>query len=50
MLTALDNAGGIYEAILPSLTAIEAAIEGRIAAGSVPRSDGARAYTQRTIV
>ena len=31
MLTALDNAGGVYEAILPSLTAIEAALDGRIA-------------------
>ena len=35
MLTALDNAGGVYEAILPSLTTIEAALDGRIAAGSV---------------
>ena len=27
MLTALDNTGGVYEAILPSLTAIEAAVK-----------------------
>ena len=46
MLTALDNAGGVYEAILPSLTAIEAALDGRIAAGSVVCSDGAPAYVK----
>jgi hypothetical protein len=39
VLTALDNAGGVYEAILPSLTTIEAALDGRIAAGSVVCSD-----------
>ena len=41
VLTALDNAGGVYDAILPSLTAIETALDGRIAAGSVVCSDGA---------
>lgn len=46
VLTALDNAGGIYEAILPSLMAIEPALEGRIAAGSVLCSDGAKAYVK----
>ncbi|WP_157034018.1 hypothetical protein [Belnapia moabensis] len=29
VLTALDNAGGVYEATLPSLAAIEAALDGR---------------------
>lgn len=46
VLTALDNAGGVYEAILPSLTAIGAALDGRIAAGSVVCSDGAPAYVK----
>ncbi len=49
MLTALDNAGGVYEAILPSLTAIEASLEGRIAAGSVVCSDGAVAYVKAAV-
>jgi transposase-like protein len=44
VLTALDSGGGIYEAILSSLTGIEAALDGRIAAGSVLCSDGAIAY------
>ena len=46
VLTALDNAGGVYEAILPSLTAIEAALDGQIAAGSVVCSDGVAAYVK----
>src|SRR5918998_3350240 len=46
VLTALDNAGGVYEAILPSLAAIEAALDGRIAAGSVVCSDGTAAYVK----
>ena len=46
VLTALDNAGGLYEAILSSLAAIEASLEGRIAAGSVLCSDGQRAYVK----
>jgi transposase-like protein len=44
VLTALDNSGGVYDAILASLTDIEAALEGRIAAGSVLCSDGDAAY------
>lgn len=44
VLTALDNAGGVYETVLSSLTAIEAALDGRIAAGSVLCSDGAKVY------
>jgi hypothetical protein len=44
VLTALDNSGGIYEAILLSLTGIEAALDGRIAPGSVLCSDGAHVY------
>jgi hypothetical protein len=46
VLTVLDNAGGIYEKILPSLTAIEASLDGRIAPGSVLCSDGAKAYVR----
>src|SRR4051812_46315557 len=46
VLTALDNAGGVYEAILPSLAAIEAALDGRITAGSVVCSDGTAAYVK----
>jgi hypothetical protein len=46
VLTALDNAGGVYEAILPSLTTIEAALDGRIAAGSVVCSDVRTAYVK----
>jgi hypothetical protein len=49
VLTALDNAGGVYEAILPSLTAVEAALDGRIAAGSVVCSDGAMAYVKAAV-
>jgi transposase-like protein len=46
VLTALDNAGGIFEAILPVLnaTAIETAMKGLIASNSVLCSDGAAAY------
>jgi transposase-like protein len=49
VLTALDNAGGVYDAILPSLTAIEAALDGRIAAGSVVCSDGTTAYAKAAV-
>jgi transposase-like protein len=49
VLTALDTSGGIYEAILPSLTAIETALEGRITAGSVLCSDGAKAYVKAAV-
>ena len=44
VLTALDNSGGVFEAILKSLSEIERALEGRIAAGSVLCSDGRAAY------
>jgi transposase-like protein len=49
VLTALDNAGGVYEAILPSLAGIEAALDGRIAAGSVVCSDGVAAYVKAAV-
>lgn len=49
VLTALDNAGGVFEAILPSLADIEAALEGRIAAGSVLCSDGTKAYVKAAV-
>ena len=44
VMTALDTGGGIYEAILPSPAGIEAALTGRIAAGSLLCSRGAAAY------
>jgi transposase-like protein len=44
VLTALDNSGGVFQAILKSRTDIEVALEGRIAAGSVLCSDGSAAY------
>jgi transposase-like protein len=44
VLTALDNAGGIFEAILPGLGAIGASLNGRITTGSVLCSDGSLAY------
>jgi len=44
VLTALDTSGGIFETILPSLTGIEAALDGRIAVGSVLCSDGSVVY------
>jgi hypothetical protein len=44
VLTALDSGGGIYEAILSSRIGIEAALDGRIAAGSVLCSNGSVAY------
>ena len=49
VLTALDNAGGVYEAILPSLAAIEVALDSRIAAGSVVCSDGTAAYVKAAV-
>ena len=44
VLTALDNSGSVFQAILASLTEIEPALGGRIAAGSVLCSDGSAAY------
>src|SRR5215213_3839285 len=49
VLTALDNAGGVYDAVLPSLAAIEVALDGRIAAGSVVCSDGVAAYVKAAV-
>ena len=49
VLAVLDNAGGVYEAILPSLSTIEAALDGRIAAGSVVCSDGVAAYVKAAV-
>src|SRR5918998_5399702 len=49
VLTALDSAGGVYEAVLPSLANVEAALDGRIAAGSVVCSDGAMAYVKAAV-
>jgi len=46
VLTALDNGGGVFEAILASLSGVEAALYGRIAAGSVVCSDGAAAIVK----
>jgi transposase-like protein len=46
VLTALDNAGAVYEAVLASRAAIEPALDGRIAAGSVLCSDGVKAYVK----
>ena len=44
VLTALDSSGRVHDAILSPLTGIEAALEGRIASGSVLCSDGTAAY------
>lgn len=49
VLTALDNTGGIYETILPALTGIEEALDGRIAPGSVLCSDGATGYVKAAV-
>ena len=44
VLTALDNRGGVFQAILVSLMEIEAALDGRIAANSVLCSVESAAY------
>jgi transposase-like protein len=49
VLTALDNAGGVYEHVLGSLNEIETALEGRISKGSVLCSDGTRAYVKAAV-
>lgn len=49
VLTALDTSGAVYEAVLPSLTALGTALDGRIAAGSVLCSDGAAAYVKAAV-
>jgi hypothetical protein len=49
VLIAMDNAGVVYEAILPSLAGIEGALDGRIAAGSVVCSDNTAAYVKAAV-
>src|SRR5664279_2394105 len=49
ILTALDNAGGVFEAVLPSLAFVESALGGHIAAGSVVCSDGVKAYVKAAV-
>lgn len=50
VLTALDNAGGVCEAILPSLTTVEVALDGWIADGSVVCFDGTTAYVKAAVM
>ncbi len=49
VLTAVDNAGGVYEAILTSRYAIAPALEGRLASGSVLCSDGQKDYVKAAV-
>src|SRR3954447_15234978 len=49
VLTTLDNAGGAYAAVLPSLAAIEVTLDGRIADGSVVCPDGTAAYAKAAV-
>lgn len=49
VLTAVDNAGGVYETILASRYAIAPALEGHIAAGSVLCSDGQKDYVKAAV-
>jgi len=49
VLTALDTGGGIREAVLPSLSAIEGELRSRIAPGSVLVSDGQKAYVRAAV-
>lgn len=44
VLSAVDNSGNVFDAILASLSGIEAALAGRIAAGSVLCSGGVASY------
>jgi transposase-like protein len=44
VLTAVDRAGGVVEAVLKDRSGITAALEGRIGRGSVLCSDGLKAY------
>jgi transposase-like protein len=50
VLTAVDNAGGVYESILTSRYAIAPALEGHIAAGSVLCSDGQKDYVKAAVI
>jgi transposase-like protein len=49
VLTALDSAGRVFEAVLSSTGGVEAALAGRIAPGSVVCSDGAMAYVKAAV-
>ena len=49
VLTALDSAGRVYEAVLSSTGGVEGALTGRIAPGSVVCSDGAMAYVKAAV-
>jgi hypothetical protein len=49
VLTALNNTGGIYEAILPALTGSEASLDGRIAPGSKFYSDITAKFVKATV-
>ena len=49
VLTALDNAGGVYECILGSVHETDKALDGRITEGSVLCSDGASAYLRAAV-
>ena len=46
VLAALDAGGGVMDAVLPGLSAIETTLSGRIALGSVVCSDGAKTYVR----
>ncbi len=50
VLTALDNAGSVYEKVLASRSDILPALAGKIAAGSVLCSDGAPAYVRAAVM
>ncbi len=49
VLTASDNADEVYEVVPPSMTAIETALDGRIARGSVICSNGALAHLKAAV-
>ena len=46
VLTAVDRAGGVVEAVLRDRSGIVAALDGRVGEGSVLCSDGLKAYVQ----
>lgn len=49
VLSAVATSGQMIEAVLPNRTAIESALEGRIASGSVLCSDGLKAYVKAAV-
>lgn len=49
VLTAVDRANGVVEVILPNRSGIAAALDGRIAEGSVVCSDGLKAYVNAAV-